>query len=80
MRRLTKTLKDNLSGLIQKKFFKYNMFFILKTIQACFQAVAEKLLHATLKCQSNKEQITLFCLLRFIRYCEKGFSSVKGFI
>ena len=30
------------------KFLKYGIFFILKTIQSCSQAVAEKLQHATL--------------------------------
>ena len=38
------------------KFLKYGIFFILKTIQSCSQAVAEKLQHATLKCQSNKDK------------------------
>ena len=45
-----------LSDLIRQKFLKYGMFFTLKTIQGCSQAVAEKLEHAKLKCQSNKEE------------------------
>ena len=36
------------------------MFFNLKTIQSCLQAVAKKLQHATLKCQSNKEKNILY--------------------
>ena len=46
------------------KFLKFGIFFILKTIQSCSQAVAKKLQHATLKCQSNKEKNILYCLLR----------------
>ena len=53
------------------KFPKYGIFFILRTIQSCSQAVAEKLQYATLKCQSNKEKNILYCLLRLIRYCKK---------
>ena len=40
------------------------MIFELKTIQSCFQAVAKKLQHAKLKCNSKKEKIILYCLLR----------------
>ena len=41
------------------------------TIESCLQAVAKKLQHATLKCQSNKEKILLYYLSRPISYCEK---------
>ena len=59
------------------KFLKYGIFFILKTIQSCSQAVAEKLQHATLKCQSNKEK---YCFSRLIRYCKIDYLSGKGFL
>ena len=55
------------------------MFFILKTIQSCFEAVAKTLQLATLKCQSNKEKIMLYCLLRFIRCFEKVFRVSRAF-
>ena len=53
------------------KFLKYGIFFTMKTVQSCIQAVAKTLQHATLKCQSNKEKCILYCLLRLIRYYEK---------
>ena len=62
------------------KFLKFGLFFILKTIQSCSQAVAEILQHATLKCQSNKEKNILYCLLRLIRYCKKDYLSDRGFL
>ena len=61
------------------KFLKLGIFFILKIIQSCSQAVAEKLQHATHKSQSNKEKIILYCLLRLIRYCTKDYLSGRGF-
>ena len=45
-------------NLLVYKFLKYGIFFILKTIQSCSQAVAEKLQHVTLNCQNNKEKIS----------------------
>ena len=62
------------------KFLKYGIFFILKTIKSCSQAVAEKLQHATLKCQSNKEKNILYCLVRLKRYCKKDYLSGRGFL
>ena len=54
---------------------------MLKTIQGCFLAVPEKLQNATLKCQSKKnKKIILYSLLSFLRFCEKGYSSVRGFL
>ena len=61
-------------------FLKYGTFFILKTIQSCSQAIAEKLQHATLKCQSNKEKNILYCLLRLIRCCKKDYLSGRCFL
>ena len=71
-------LHDN--NFLLYKFLKYGIFFILKTIQSCSQAVAEELQHATLKCQSNKEKNILYCLLRLIRYCKKDYLSGRGFL
>ena len=51
-----------IQNLIRQKFLKCGMFFMLKTIQSCSQAIAKKLQHATLKCQSIKEKIILYCL------------------
>ena len=62
------------------KFLKHGIFFILKTIQSCSQAVAEKLQHATLKCQSNNEKNILYFLLRLIRYCKIDYLSDRGFL
>ena len=53
---------------------------MLKTIQSCSQAVAEKLQHATLKCQSNKEKNILYCLVRLIRYCKRDYLIGRGFL
>ena len=59
---------------------KYGIFFILNRIKSCSQAVAEKLKHATLKCQSNKEKNILYCLVRLIRYCKKDCLSGRSFL
>ena len=67
-------------NFLSYKFLKYGIFFILKTIQSCSQAVAEKLQHETLKCQSNKEKNILYCFLRLIRYCKKDYLSDRGFL
>ena len=61
----------------RQSFFKFRMFFILRTTHSCFQAVATNLQLATLKCRSNKEKNILYCLLRFIRAGEKV-SGVSG--
>ena len=68
------------SDLIRQKFLKYGMFFTLKTIQSCSQAVAEKLQYAKLECQSNKEKSILYCLLRLIRYLKKYYLSGRRFL
>ena len=73
-------LHDKNFLLYKYKFLKYGIFFILKTIQSCSQAVAEKLQHATRKCQSNKEKNILYCLLRLIRFCKKDYLSDRGFL
>ena len=73
--------KDSvLSDFIRQKILKYGMFFTLKIIRSCSHAVAEKLQHATLKCQSNKEKNILYCLLRLIRYRKKDYLSDRGFL
>ena len=48
-----------------KVLASFCLFFILKTIQSCSQVVAEKLHHATLKCQSNKEKSNFYWTNKF---------------
>ena len=49
-----------------KKNLKCGMFFILKTIQSCFQATAKKLLHAALKL--SEQQREKYLILSFETY------------
>ena len=53
------------SDHIRQKFLKYGMFFILKTIQSCSQAVAEKLQHATVVSEQQREK---YLILSFKTY------------
>ena len=48
------------------EIYKECYVFQLKTIQSFFRAENKKLLLVTFKCQSNKEKIILYCLMRLI--------------